>query len=470
MEKRTHTCGGLRPGQVGEKVTLLGWVAARRDHGKLIFIDIRDREGITQVVFVPSVSPDAHKVAETLRSEWCVQVKGEVVKRPKKTENPDIPTGLVEVCAEDLLVLSESETVPFEVEDAETANEDVRLAYRYLDLRRPSMYRRLKMRHDVIAVIRKVLDEAQFLEVETPILTRSTPEGARDYLVPSRLNEGQFYALPQSPQLFKQLLMVGGVEKYFQIARCFRDEDLRSDRQPEFTQLDLEMSFVTEEDIFALMENLFYQIFKQVLDVELTLPFPRIPHSEAMARYGTDKPDLRKGEAGREFAFCWVTEFPLFGKDEESGRLMAEHHPFTSPFEEDIPKMETHPLEVRSRAYDLVLNGVEVGSGSIRIHRRDLQEKVFAAIGINGEEAQRRFGFLLNAFRYGPPPHGGIAPGIDRLVAIMAGVDSIREVIAFPKTQKAACPLTNAPSTVDDKQLRDLGITVNQLSPSQEGG
>lgn len=458
---RTHTCGELNANNVGEKVTLCGWVATRRDHGKLIFIDIRDRYGLTQVVFVPKESEGAYRTSSDLRNEFVIKVTGIVNKRPPGTVNPKLKTGEVEVLAKELEIINPSLTPPFEIEDDLDITEEMRLKYRYLDLRRKKVFNNFVMRHQLYRVIRNFLGSQGFIESETPILTKSTPEGARDYLVPSRLNPGEFYALPQSPQLFKQILMVSGIDKYYQIAKCFRDEDLRADRQPEFTQLDLEMSFVTEEDIFSIIERLMQLIFKEIKGIDIPAPFPRITYAESAEKYGSDKPDLRK-ELGREFALVWVKDFPLFKYNEEEKRWESEHHPFTAPASEDIDLLEKSPEKVKSRSYDLVLNGVELGSGSIRIHDQKLQEKIFKIIGIEKEEAQKRFGFLLEAFQFGAPVHGGFAFGIDRLLAIMAGESSIREVIAFPKTQKAFCPLTSAPSEVEEKQLKELNLAIKK--------
>jgi aspartyl-tRNA synthetase len=456
---RTHTCGELTAKNIGEKATLLGWVHKRRDHGKIIFVDIRDRDGLTQVVFFKN------KKAEELRSEYVIGVKGPVQKRPKGTENPKIVTGEIELSVEELEIVNPSKTPPFELDEMSDVSEEVRLKYRYIDLRRPDVQKRIFLRHRICKTIRDFLDKEGFLEVETPILTKSTPEGARDFLVPSRLNWGRFFALPQSPQLFKQLLMVSGFEKYFQIAKCFRDEDLRSDRQPEFTQLDMEMSFIDEEQIFDVTERLLYYVFKEALGVGLKVPFPRMTYQEAMGKHRTDKPDLRTDKQG--FEFLWVLNFPLFKYNEEEKRWDMEHHPFTSPLKEDIDIMESSPDKVRSRAYDLVVNGVEIASGSIRIHTRDLQEKIFKCIGMDMAHARERFGFLLEAFNYGAPPHGGIAFGLDRLLALMCGTESIREVIAFPKTQKASCPMTEAPSSVDERQLKELGVRLEKRRPGQ---
>ncbi|MFC1508614.1 aspartate--tRNA ligase [Candidatus Omnitrophota bacterium] len=448
--KRTHTCGELTAKNIGEKATLSGWVHKRRDHGKIIFVDLRDRYGLTQIVFFKN------KKAEELRSEYVVSVKGIVQERPKGTVNPKITTGQVELGVEELEIINPSQTPPFELEDISDVSEEVRLKYRYIDLRRPDIQKKIFLRHKVFKSIRDFLDKESFIEVETPILTKSTPEGARDFLVPSRLSQGKFFALPQSPQLFKQLLMVAGFERYFQIAKCFRDEDLRADRQPEFTQLDMEMSFIEEGDIFDVTEKLFSHVFKEILGYELKVPFPRMTHKEAMEKYKTDKPDLRKNKEG--FEFLWVLNFPLFKFNEEEKRWDMEHHPFTSPVDEDRELIESSPDKVRSKAYDLVINGVEIASGSIRIHKRELQEMIFKRIGMDLSHAKERFGFLLEAFNYGAPPHGGIAFGLDRLLTLMCGTDSIREVIAFPKTQKASCPMTQAPSKVDDKQLKELGV------------
>jgi len=454
---RTHTCGELRKEHGDQEVTLCGWVAARRDHGKLIFIDIRDRYGFTQVVFVPSVSKEAHTIAEKLGPEFVVKITGKVAVRPPKMVNADIPTGEVEVCAEGLEILNESEVPVYEIDDTIDVSEELRLSYRYLDLRRSKVLEALKTRHKLCFLIRNFLNKENFLEVETPVLTKSTPEGARDFLVPSRLNPGHCFALPQSPQLFKQILMVSGFDKYFQIVKCFRDEDLRADRQPEFTQLDMEMSFVTEEDIFSLTEKLFKVILKEIKGIDLAIPFPRMTHKEAKEKYNSDKPDTRK--EGEDFSFVWIVDFPLFKYNEEEKRWESEHHPFTSVSEEDLPALEKGDYgNIKARSYDLVLNGHEIGSGSIRIHKKDLQQKIFDIIGLSKEEAEKRFSFLLKAFEYGAPPHAGVAYGVDRLVAILMGLDSIRDTIAFPKTQKGNCLLTDAPTDVNDKQLKELGL------------
>jgi aspartyl-tRNA synthetase len=459
---RTHTCGELTKENVGQEVVLCGWVHRRRDHGKLIFIDIRDRYGFTQVMFSPKDSPEAHRVATDLRSEFAIRLKGIVNLRPKNNINPKIPTGEVELIAKELDILNPSLNPPFEIEDDLVLSEDIRLPFRYLDLRRPKMFAYLHKRHQMNLIIRNFMNSFGFLEVETPILTKSTPEGARDYLVPSRVNPGKFFALPQSPQLFKQLLMVGGFDRYYQIAKCFRDEDLRADRQPEFTQLDIEMSFIEEEDIFSLSEKLFVLLLKELKNVDIKAPFPRISYKEAIERFGSDKPDMRKNKEDKdEIAFVWVVDFPLFHYDDEEKRWNSEHHPFTAPHAQDLDLLVRDDLgPIRSRSYDLVLNGNEIASGSIRIHSQELQKKIFQILKISDDEIQSRFGFLLQAFKYGAPPHGGIAFGLDRIMSILFGTESIRDIIAFPKNQKAVCPLSDAPSDVSDKQLKELFIKM----------
>ena len=583
--RRTHSNGGLRQTDVGSEVTLMGWAQTRRDLGGLIFIDLRDREGITQIVCNPQEAPAAAAVASQVRSEYVLAARGVVARRPEGTANPKIPTGDVEVRVRELRVLNSSETPPFRVSDDAPVDEALRLRYRYLDLRRPTMYRHLALRHALAKAVRDHLGREGFLEVETPMLIKSTPEGARDFLVPSRLHPGAFYVLPQSPQLFKQLLMVAGVERYFQIVRCFRDEDGRADRQPEFTQVDIEMSFVGIDDVIHLTEGLMASAVREALGVDVPTPFPRVTYAEAMDRYGSDKPDLRLGLAivdctdlfgdgemplfaraaasggavrgiavpgaagysrrevhqleetakaavagglatvhlegdgsrgpvsrylgaahltalrerfqakagdllllvagapraasvalGRvrldlaarlglvddRLAFLWVTEFPLLERAQETGRLAAVHHPFTAPLDEDLPLLADDPLRVRAKAYDLVLNGVELGGGSIRIHRQDLQARMFHILGISPQAARERFGFLLDAFQYGAPPHGGIALGLDRVVMVLAGQETIRDVIAFPKTQSATDLMTGAPSPVDPAALDEAHI---QLKP-----
>ena len=585
--KRTGYCGDLDKKDVNREVILLGWVQRRRDLGGLIFVELRDRQGIAQVVFNPEINPEAHEKAQSVRSEYVLGIQGTVVMRPEGTANPKLSTGEIEVIAKDLKILNVSKTPPFQIEDGEEVAENTRLKYRYLDLRRPGLQKNLILRHKVGKEVRNYFDRLGFLEVETPMLTKSTPEGARDFLVPSRLTPGHFYALPQSPQLFKQILMVSGFDRYFQIVRCFRDEDLRSDRQPEFTQIDVEMSFVTVQDIQRTMEGLMAHIFKEVLGTTLELPFPVLSYDEAMGRYGVDKPDVRFGmelkdvteplrnssfqvfrdtasakgiikainvKGGNSFSrkeiedlthfvqnfgakglisakvgpggwqssiqkfitegerkavdnalearendlllfvagpskvvnqslanlrlhlgeklglipkdqyrFVWILDFPLLEYDEAEGRYVAVHHPFTAPKDEDIPKLKDHPELVRAKAYDLVLNGSEIGGGSIRNHLREIQSLLFEKLGMGEEEARERFGFLLEALEYGTPPHGGIAFGFDRLIMILSHSESIRDVIAFPKTQKGTCLMTDAPSRVDSKQLDELWIKIKEI-------
>jgi aspartyl-tRNA synthetase len=584
---RTHSCDELTASDNGVEVVLMGWVQRRRDHGGLIFVDLRDREGLTQVVFNPKINPDTHTKAGVLRDEYVIAVRGLVNLRPEDMVNPNLPTGEIEVLVEELRFLNSSKTPPFELEDYRVdISEAIRLKYRYLDLRRPSVMQNILFRHRAAQVTRQFLNGQGFIEVETPILTKSTPEGARDYLVPSRVHPGQFFALPQSPQLFKQLLMMAGLDRYYQLCRCFRDEDLRADRQPEFTQIDVEMAFITEADIMRVVEGLMVALFRDLKGIDLEPPFPRLTFQECLDRFGLDRPDTRfglelkditdlvmdsefrqfrevvdqggivkalngqglaklsrkdldglidlagvygarglawvkvqenawqsplakffpeaaKAEVARRlkaqpgdlllfvadtpqvactamgmvrlhlgqreglipeeaYSLVWVTDFPLLEFDNDEGRFVAMHHPFTAPKEEDVPFLLTDPGQVRARAYDLVLNGVEIGGGSIRINRRDLQQQVFEVLKISAAEAEEKFGFLLEALEFGAPPHGGVAFGFDRLVAILSGARSIREVIAFPKTQKAACPVTRAPARVELEQLLELGLRLEE--------
>lgn len=451
------------PEKIGEKVELLGWINSLRNHKSVVFIDLRDRSALLQVVVADK------KIIEklsNLNSEDLLEVKGTVQKRPEKLTNPKIITGAIEILASEVKVISTSAALPFEVDkDTCKINEVLRLKHRYLDLRSERMKNNLKMRHEVNLFIRNYLSQLDFWEIETPCLTKGTPEGAREFIVPSRLHPGNFYVLPQSPQQFKQLLMVGGIEKYFQIAHCFRDEDQRGDRQPEFVQLDLEMSFADEEDILKLIEKMMIELVGKIFpEAEIfKTPFPRFTYKEAMEKYKSDKPDLRKKKDSKELAFCWVTEFPLLEKSENAGKLVSCHHPFTQPKEEDIALLSQNPLKVRAKAYDLVLNGYEIGGGSIRIFQRELQEKIFKILEISPEEMEARFGHMLKAFEFSPPPHGGIALGLDRLIALLLGEENIREVIAFPKTGDAKDPLCGSPAPVSSVALREAHIRLEEL-------
>lgn len=456
---RSHTCGELNLEDVGQDVSLCGWIDTKRDHGSLVFIDLKDRYGITQVTIHKKESGiDIFNEAKKIKIQSVVKITGQVRQRPKNTYNEEMLTGKIEIGVKEFNVLNESEDLPFETEKVEDVSEELKLKYRYLDIRKGKVLKNLILKHDLAFAAREFLAQEGFLELETPILTKSTPEGARDFLVPSRLMQGKFYALPQSPQIFKQIFMVAGADKYFQIARCFRDEDLRADRQPEFTQIDIECSFVDEEDIMNLTEGLFKNIFKKCLDMDLKTPFPRISYDKCLKTYQTDKPDIRKKDD--DFAFLWVTDFPMFKLNHESGQLELEHHPFTSLKDVGLKDLEEteEKINIKARAYDLVLNGSEIGSGSIRIHNRKLQEKIFEMAGLSKEEYLDRFGFLLKALSLGAPPHGGIAFGADRLAAIMTGCASIRDVIAFPKTQTGWCPLSGAPDDIPESQLKDLKL------------
>lgn len=461
MHKRTLAIE--TPKAISKEVLLQGWVHVRRDMGKIIFIHLRDRTGQVQVVFVPGECPD-YELAKTLRDEFVVEITGIVAERGKKNINPNMPTGTVEIQARSLKILNEAQTPPFPLADTKDVKEETRLTYRYLDLRSDRMQNNIRLRHKVIAFMRRWLDQEGFIEVETPYITKGTPEGAREFIIPSRIHSGQFYVLPQSPQQFKQLLMVGGVERYFQIARCFRDEDQRGDRQPEFTQLDLEMSFVTQEDVLQLNEKLFTELVAEVVPtMKLSAsPFPRLTYAESMKKYGTDKPDLRKDKNdSNELAFAWVIDFPMFEKGTD-GTVQAVHHPFCMPHPDDIDKLATDPLSVRAASYDLVLNGYEISSGSIRIHKAELQNKIFTTLGLSPELIEAKFGHMLRAFSYGAPPHGGMAPGIDRFVMILCQEPNIREVIAFPKTGDARDLMMGAPSELPPNALRDANIQLRK--------
>lgn len=458
---RTNTCGELRAEHANRNVVLCGWVETHRIQGKISFILLRDRYGITQIF----VNPEITRAIGSLRNETVIQVYGEVKKRPENQVRKEMSTGEIEISANKIEILNAADPLPLDLNENVEPDEDTRLKYRFLDLRKKRMQRNLLLRHKIVKSMRDFLDKQGFLEIETPILGRSTPEGARDYLVPSRVYKGKFYALPQSPQLYKQLSMVAGYDKYFQIARCFRDEDSRSDRQPEFTQLDIEMSFVEEKDVHELMELLMKHVWKDVLNVDLKIPFQKLTYEESMKKYKSDKPDLRKNTKDpNEYAFEWIVDFPLVEWSKEDNKYNATHHPFTSPKKEDVHFLEKNPEKAKSICYDLVLNGYELGSGSIRIHQREVQSKVFKVLGISDKEAEMKFGFLLNAFRYGAPPHGGIAIGIDRITMIVANELSLREVIAFPKNKEARDLMQDAPNDVDAKQLKELGIKQEATS------
>lgn len=454
--------------KVGSEVKVSGWMHARRDHGKIIFLDLRDMSGLLQIVVIPT--SEAYKIATRLRPEWVVSIVGKAQKRPDNMINKNIFTGTIELLASKIEILNEAKTPPFEIDkDTSNVDEELRLKYRYLDLRSDRMNNNITLRHEIVKFIREYLYEKNFREIETPFLAKSTPEGAREYIVPSRLYPGEFYVLPQSPQQFKQLLMIAGIERYFQIVRCFRDEDQRGDRQPEFTQLDLEMSFVEQEDILSLIEELMIKLVGKITpEKKITaIPFPRLKYIEAIEKYKTDKPDLRQDKNDpNELAFTWIIDIPLFKYSKSEKKLVSSHHPFTMPQKEDLEKLDNKPDEVRAYAYDLVLNGFEIAGGSIRIHKRDIQDKIFDLLGVSEEEKSRRFGHMLEAFEYGAPPHGGIAPGLDRIATILAGEEVIREAIAFPKTGDARDPMMGAPSVVSERQLKDVHIL---LAPEAKG-
>ncbi|PIZ57462.1 aspartate--tRNA ligase [bacterium (Candidatus Torokbacteria) CG_4_10_14_0_2_um_filter_35_8] len=468
---KSHYCGLLTEKNAGEEIIIAGWVHNRRDHGKLIFFDLRDKEGIVQVIVNPKTAKDAHRQAKKVRQECVLQIEGIVKKRAKGLENKDLETGKVEVEAKSLKILAKSEPLPFSITSAGySIDENVRLKYRYLDLRRRRLLKNLIFRHKFLNFIRKFLTEKGFIEVETPILTKPTPEGARDFLVPSRLQPGNFYALPQSPQQYKQLLMISGIEKYFQIARCFRDEDLRADRQLEFTQIDMEMSFVEQDDVLNIVEEMVIAVVEAITNKKIQKkPFPRLSYEEAISRYNSDKPDLRKNKNNKNtLAFAWITDFPMFEWNEEEKKWDAMHHPFTMPKKDDLQYLESDPKKVKADAYDLVCNGFEVAGGSVRITDSDLQEKILGILGIKKEKAQEKFGHLLEAYKYGGPPHAGIAPGVDRICAILSNENNIREVIPFPVNSAGETSIMDAPSPADKKQLFELHLRVTGVKESEE--
>ena len=468
---KTHYVKDLNRKLIGKEVELAGWVHLRRDHGKITFIDLRDSTGVAQVV-VFGKNEELNKAIKEIGLEYCLQVKGKVNERPEGMKNDKIPSGDVEIEAESIEILSKSKTPPFEIsKGTKDVKEELRLKYRYLDLRSERMNKNIKLRHEIVKFIREYLYKKGFTEIETPYITKSTPEGAREFVIPSRLYPGEFYVLPQSPQQFKQLLMVAGFERYFQVARCFRDEDQRGDRQPEFTQLDLEMSFIEQEDILQLIEAMMIEMVKNVVpDKKIKEdPFPRINYFDSQEKYKSDKPDLRSDKNNKdELAFCWIINKPLFVKSKGSGKLVSDHHPFTMPQKEDLELLDKDPSKVKAYSYDLVLNGFEIAGGSIRIHTREIQDKVFKILGVNQEEMERRFGHMLDAFEYGAPPHGGIAPGIDRIATILAGEDVIREAMAFPKTGDARDLMMGAPSPISEQQLKDVNIELSKKAKGKE--
>ena len=458
---RTHTCNELNEKDIGKKVRLCGWIDTIREHSKIIFVDLKDRYGKVQCIVIAK-NKNAFDTLKAITKESSIMIDGKVQQRPKGTENDKIPTGKIEIFVDKIEIFSQCPALPFELED-KNVNEEVRLKYRFIDLRKDDMKRNLMLRHKIIKSFRDFFDKEGFLEIETPILAKSTPEGARDYVVPSRVHAGKFYALPQSPQLFKQLMMIAGYDKYFQIARCLRDEDLRADRQPEFTQLDAEMSFVEEEDVYSIVEKALKHTLKDALNIEIKIPFPRTSYDEAMKKYKSDKPDLRKKP--EELAFVWVVDFPMFEYSEDEKKLVASHHPFCMP--KELKNLEKEPLKIKAKTYDLVLNGTEIMSGSIRVHDPLIQERIFKILNLSKEEIEKKFGFLMNALAYGAPPHGGFAIGLDRLIQILIKAPSIREVIAFPKNKEARDVMLDSPSELSDRQLKDIHISVEKGQKSK---